>query len=75
MTKADSTPALPLAKAKRQYKVKEGYHSYQLKTPVRERTSVGEICLKGHWLVQAGFVVDQPVIVRIMQGCLVLTVE
>ena len=31
--------------------------------------------LKGHWLIQAGFTIDSPVKVRIMQGCLVLTSE
>jgi hypothetical protein len=31
--------------------------------------------LKGHWLIQAGFTIDSPVKVRIMQGCLVLTAE
>jgi len=30
--------------------------------------------LKGHWLEQAGFNIDSPVTIRVMQGCLVLMV-
>ncbi|MCP4278291.1 MAG: type I toxin-antitoxin system SymE family toxin [Gammaproteobacteria bacterium] len=74
MTKGNDTPALPLAKAKqRQYKVRETYHSYQLKQTSQQRTPIGEIHLKGHWLIQAGFEIDTPVMVRVMEGCLVLT--
>ena len=40
-----------------------------------DRTSVGEIHLKGHWLIEAGFSIDAPVKVRVMQGCLVVTAE
>ncbi|WP_371876969.1 SymE family type I addiction module toxin, partial [Microbulbifer sp. 2205BS26-8] len=29
--------------------------------------------LKGHWLERAGFVVDTPIKVRVMERCLVLT--
>ncbi|PUA29170.1 MAG: hypothetical protein B0W54_00755 [Cellvibrio sp. 79] len=31
--------------------------------------------MKGHWLEQAGFNIDSPVTIRVMQGCLVLTAE
>jgi toxic protein SymE len=31
------------------------------------------IQLKGHWLQQAGFEINTPVKVRVMNGCLVLT--
>jgi hypothetical protein len=31
--------------------------------------------MKGHWLDQAGFAIDTPVTVRVMDGCLVLTAE
>lgn len=30
---------------------------------------------KGHWLQQAGFEINTPVKVRVMNGCLVLTTE
>jgi uncharacterized protein (DUF433 family) len=33
------------------------------------------IQIKGYWLQQAGFEINTPVKVRVMKGCLVLTVE
>ena len=36
---------------------------------------VPRIQLKGHWLQQAGFAINTPVKVRVMDGCLVLTAE
>ena len=33
------------------------------------------IQLKGYWLQQAGFEIDTPLKVRVMPGCLVVTVE
>ncbi len=51
----------------------EGLHDYQLQQPETSRTEVGLIELKGHWLIQAGFKVDQSVTVRVMDKCLVLT--
>ncbi|MEW5251107.1 SymE family type I addiction module toxin [Microbulbifer sp. 2201CG32-9] len=39
------------------------------------RRSVPWIQMKGHWLRQAGFEINTPVKVRVMAGCLVLTVE
>ncbi|MEJ2425736.1 MAG: SymE family type I addiction module toxin [Candidatus Thiodiazotropha sp.] len=33
------------------------------------------IQLKGHWLQQAGFEINTPVKVRVMNGCLVLTTQ
>jgi len=59
----------------RQLKVRETYHSYQLKQNTPDRTPVGEIHLKGHWLIQAGFDINAPVKIRVMDGCLVLTAE
>ncbi len=70
------TMAVRTATAKpRQYKVRETYHSYQLKQNSRDRTPIGEIHLKGNWLIQAGFDIDTPVKVRVMEGCLVVTIE
>ena len=76
MTTDHHTQACRLPKTKahlRQLKVREAYHSYQLSQ--NQRTPVGEIHLKGHWLIQAGFEIDTPVKVRVMEGCLVLTTD
>ena len=78
MSNENDTQALRLAKSKsqqRQLKVREAYHSYQLSQNCRQRTPIGEIHLKGHWLIKAGFEIDSPVKVRVMDGCLVLTSE
>ncbi len=53
-------------------KVRETYHSYQLQNN-KARTPIGEIHLKGHWLIEAGFAINTPVIVRVMEGCIVVT--
>lgn len=77
MTTEHDTQALRLATSKshqRRLKVRETYHSYQLSQNCHQRTPIGEIHLKGHWLIQAGFAIDSPVRVRVMEGCLVLTV-
>lgn len=57
----------------RKLKVRETYHSYQLSQRCRDRTPVGEIHLKGHWLIEAGFAIDTPVTVHVKEGCLVVT--
>ncbi len=31
------------------------------------------IKLKGHWLIEAGFAINTPVTVRVMEGCIVVT--
>ena len=78
MTNDHDTQALRLTKTKnhqRKLKVREAYHSYQLSQNYHERTPVGEIHLKGNWLIQAGFTIDTPVNVKVMEGCLVLTTK
>ncbi|WP_086933605.1 SymE family type I addiction module toxin [Agarilytica rhodophyticola] len=50
-------------------------YSYQLSQSYHQRTPICEIHLKGHWLIKAGFEIDSPVKVRVMEGCLVLTRE
>jgi len=40
-----------------------------------QRTAIGQIDLKGHWLIQVGFTIDTPVTVRVMEGCLLLTAD
>ena len=69
-----SCSAKPLSR-QRQLKVRETYHTYQLRQSCNDRTPIGEIDLKGHWLIQAGFNIDAPVMIRVMDGCLVLTTE
>lgn len=69
-----SRSAKPVSQ-QRQLKVREAYHTYQLRQNGNDRTPVGEIHLKGHWLIQAGFTIDTPVKIRVMDGCLVLTTE
>jgi toxic protein SymE len=46
--------------------------SYRYCTP---SATVPWLQLKGHWLEQAGFAINSPVTIRVMQGCLVLTAE
>ncbi|MBL1276435.1 MAG: type I toxin-antitoxin system SymE family toxin [Ectothiorhodospiraceae bacterium] len=57
-------------------KVTQAYYLYRLKDDL---TGAGRpipwIQLKGHWLQQAGFEINTPVKVRVMEGCLVLTAE
>ncbi|WP_425428402.1 SymE family type I addiction module toxin [Agarilytica rhodophyticola] len=55
--------------------MKETYQCYQLSQRCHQRTLIGEIHLKGHWLTKARFEIDSPVKVRVMEGCLVLTSE
>jgi len=75
MTKRNDKAGSPLppTKKQRRLKVREGYHSYQLSQ--HQRTPIGEIQLKGNWLIKAGFDINQPVTVRVMDKCLVLTTE
>lgn len=74
MAKRKCTQATPVCHT-RQLKVTAGFHEYQLKQAPQERTAIGQILLKGHWLVKAGFPVDWPVTVRVMEGCMVVTAE
>jgi hypothetical protein len=76
MTRQYDTRASRSAKSiirHRRLKVRETYHPYQLNQHSDDRTPVGEIQLKGHWLIQAGFNINAPVTIRVMEGCLVLT--
>lgn len=76
MTTSNHTRSTRLAKTKihqRQLKVREAFHPYQLNQNPNQRSKIGEIHLKGHWLIEAGFDIDTSVNVRVMEGCLVLT--
>ncbi|MCU7904828.1 MAG: type I toxin-antitoxin system SymE family toxin [Candidatus Thiodiazotropha sp. (ex Epidulcina cf. delphinae)] len=61
----------------RYIKVNAIHYEYRTKQQSSHSASraVPWIQMKGHWLDQAGFSIDTPVTVRVMEGCLVLTVE
>lgn len=61
----------------RQIKVTRAYYDYKPKdaSPYQSGQYRPWIQLKGKWLEQAGFSVDTPVKVRVMEGCLVLTIQ
>jgi hypothetical protein len=60
----------------RYIKVNQIPYLHKLKDdPVGAGRPVPWIQMKGHWLDQAGFSIDTPVTVRVMEGCLVLTAE
>jgi toxic protein SymE len=60
----------------RSIKVNQTYYMRKLKDdPVGAGRPVPWIQLKGHWLQQAGFEINTPVKVRVMNGCLVLTTQ
>jgi len=61
----------------RHIKVRQSYYEYRLKEQPATSGCRGipAIQFKGHWLRAAGFEVDTPVKVRVMDRCLVLTAE
>lgn len=63
--------------AERSIKVNQTYYEYRTKdqSPYSGYRPVPSIQMKGHWLKAAGFEIDTPVRVRVMDGCLVLTAE
>ena len=67
------TAAIP--HPQRQLKARETCHTYQLSQKTKDRTPIGEMHLKGHWLIQAGFAIDQAMTVTVTPGCLVLTAD
>ena len=70
MTKVHSTldkMIVQMSKIERHYTV--GY------LPSRSDDSIPAINLKGKWLNQAEFTTGTPLIIRVMQGCLVITTE
>lgn len=52
-----------------------GQMLYEYRRKDHSQARVPWLQLKGHWLDQAGFAIDVPVTVRVMEGCLVLTAE
>ncbi len=59
----------------RHLKVRETYHTYQLSQNCKNRTPVGEIHLKGNWLIKAGLKIDTPVTVEVKEGEIVVTAK
>jgi len=81
MAKQNGKPGNRLRKCKiceqRYIKVNAIHYEYRTKqqSAYSGSRAVPWIQMKGHWLDQAGFSIDTPVTVRVMEGCLVLTVE
>ena len=74
MTNDNSTQAKSICHTK-QIKIGHMIYDYRRKTQNNSQAKVPWLQLKGHWLDQAGFSIDTPVTVRVMEGCLVLTAE
>ena len=75
MSTDNHTPTTRLAKTKinhRHLKVREAFHSYQQNQSNPQ--PVGEIHLKGRWLLEAGFGINERVEVQIRDGLLVITI-
>jgi toxic protein SymE len=80
MAKANSKSGARLTQnttcQERKIKVNQIHYLYKLKDdPTGAGRPVPWIQLKGYWLQQAGFEINTPLKVRVMPGCLVLTVE
>jgi hypothetical protein len=78
MTKANNKSGTRLTQNStcqvRKVKVNQIQYMRKLKDdPVGAGRPVPWIQLKGHWLKRAGFEINAPVKVRVMNGCLVLT--
>ena len=56
----------------RRLKVRQTHHSYQFGQHGKNRTPIGEIHLKGHWLIKAGFAIDSPVTVQVKPGYIIV---
>jgi toxic protein SymE len=74
MTTGNSTQDKPICHTK-QIKMGQMVYEYRRKTKNNSQARVPWLQLKGHWLQQAGFAIDTPVTVRVMEGCLVLTTK
>ena len=80
MTNAHSKSEARLTQIKtgqeRHIKVNPTYYTHPRKdNPSGCGRRVPQIQLKGDWLQQAGFEIDTPLKVRVMEGCLVITTE
>ena len=83
MATAHSTPTrrpvVPKTCQERRLKVKRGYYERRSRPgtgrPQTLPRPVPCVQLKGYWLEAAGFNIDAPIRVRVMAGCLVLTIR
>jgi len=74
MARRDSTPATTPCHIRR-IKTWSMVYDYRRRTQYPLQATVPWLQLKEHWLEQAGFTINTPVTIRVMQGCLVLTAE
>lgn len=81
MAKGDSTRSRRSAAShvcgERRIKVNQTHYDYKLKRDTnayRLNRAVPWVQLKGYWLEAVGFNIDTRIQVRVMKGCLVLTV-
>lgn len=80
MTNANDKAGIRLRHSKisqeRYIKVSGVFYDYlpQAQLPNTACRAVPRLQIKGHWLKQAGFEIDTPVKIRVMEGCLVVTV-
>jgi hypothetical protein len=80
MAKRHSTPlkrkAAPCPCGERRVKVYQSFYDYRPKGEINlyQIRPVPWVQLKGYWLEQAGFTIHTPIQVRVMKGCLVLTI-
>ena len=58
---------------KRHIKVQTAY--YNAHTANKPSQLIPKITLRGRWLAEAGFTIEPPLIVRVMDGCLVFTIN
>ena len=58
---------------KRHIKVQTAYYNAHI--PDKPSQLVPKITLRGHWLAEAGFTIETPLVVRVMDGCLVFTIN
>jgi len=83
MTNCHSTTTRRVIKSKvcqeKWVKMNTAYYSLTKKrrneNPNSGDTPIPWLNLRDFWLEQAGFPIDQPVKIRVMQGCLVVTAE
>ncbi|VAX06246.1 hypothetical protein MNBD_ALPHA03-1460 [hydrothermal vent metagenome] len=60
----------------RHIKVNHTYYTHPHKdNPSGAGRRIPQVLLKGDWLQQAGFEIDTPLKIRVMEGCLVVTTE
>jgi len=80
MTKRNDKSGARLTQRKtcqeRHIKVNHTYYLHKRKdNPTGAGRRIPQVLLKGDWLQQAGFEIDTPLKIRVMDGCLVITTE